>query len=285
MSRKITIFIGALCLWILLALMISTFNFSHGNLSGFELIKDILLYALLFFPILCVIKILRMPVVDPRELNRLTENGDEQRLGELLQVMAREKWLGQAETDLEYAINQGNSIVDLYRTVQQRQLAESRSLTKRYAKRVFLSTAIIQNGRLDFIAVLFLNINLIYRLVQLCGYRMPTRILAKIIGVSLMAALVAEVVGDSELITKSVAVFTDGLGGVPVAGSAVNAVTGSLLEGAINGFVTLRLGYAVTRCLYGDGLETPAKELRKASFEWARGEAALFKAANDEQPA
>src|SRR5690554_359933 len=63
---------------------------------------------------------------------------------------------------------------------------------RQHAKTVMVSTAISQNGRLDFITVIVVNVKMIKEIVVLCGFRPSYRNLAKLVVNVFVTALVAE---------------------------------------------------------------------------------------------
>jgi len=125
--------------------------------------------------------------------------------------------------------------------------AKAEVVIKETASRLFISTAISQNGRLDALMVLVEQSRLIYRLAHLYVQRPSLRDMAKLyanVGTTLFAASQLDDLGIREQIQP---VFNAALGHaaislVPGVAPVASIVLASLLDGTANAFLTLRVG-------------------------------------------
>ncbi len=138
-----------------------------------------------------------------------------------------------------------------------------------HAETVFLTTAISQNGRLDSIAVITINLRLIKELVLKCGFRPSYPALGRLSFNILTTAIIAESLENmnlSELFPKSK--WLDSLNNVPLLGT----VTGSLAQGAGNALLSLRVGIICRNYLFMNLKGLNKKQIKQMAF----GEAMLL---------
>lgn len=116
------------------------------------------------------------------------------------------------------------------------------------ANAIFLTTAVSQNGSLDSLVVLYTILRMVWQIARIYGTR-PTlqsfvKLYVQVIGVVLMARAIEEI----DLIEYQVEpIITSVLGesvvsAVPGMVPIANLVVSSILEGAVNAFLTLRVG-------------------------------------------
>lgn len=132
----------------------------------------------------------------------------------------------------------------------------------RHAKTVIISTAISQNGRLDFFATLTVNIRMIKEIVVTCGFRPNFKNLSKLTLRVFSTALIAEgleSVEFSQLLPGSAQSF---LKNIPFA----RVVTDSIAQGISNGILTLRVGIVTRKYLFADSKELTKNEIRQGAF-------------------
>lgn len=137
-----------------------------------------------------------------------------------------------------------------------------------HAVRVFASTSVLQNGRLDAIAVLVTNFRLVRLLVKHFGYRPPLPTLVKIYAQIFLAAFVADEIDDFD-VEDVLGQFGFGFAAaIPGAGLLVNSV----FDGMVNALFTLRVGFVARKCLLNAGGSLTRSEIRKAANREAREE-------------
>lgn len=115
------------------------------------------------------------------------------------------------------------------------------------AGQVFMSTAISQSGRLDAFVVLGANIRLVLQIARIYVQRPTLRDIAYLYANVAGTAFIAGEIDDidiSEQMEPIVASTMGGLAGaVPGLGAAANILTASVLSGAANAYLSLRIGH------------------------------------------
>jgi uncharacterized membrane protein YcjF (UPF0283 family) len=127
-----------------------------------------------------------------------------------------------------------------------------------HARTVLISTAISQNGRLDFITVIVVNIQMIKDLVVMCGFRPSYKNLAKLVVNVFTTALIAEGLENinlSEILPQSTMQM---LGEIPL----VRPMISSVLDGISNALLTLRIGIVARKYLFDDAEDLTKEKIR-----------------------
>ena len=142
------------------------------------------------------------------------------------------------------------------------------------SKRVFIGTALSQNGRLDGLVVLFLIARLVWRLAKLYNQRPHHRELVNlyvnIAATSFLAGSIEDL-GVEEYVRELMAPLVSGsaVGALPGAQAIAGAITTSVLTGSTNCLLTLRCGIVARNYLTLD-LEGRSAMRRSATLEAAR---------------
>ena len=116
------------------------------------------------------------------------------------------------------------------------------------ANAIFLSTAVSQNGSLDSLVVLYTIIRMVWQIAKIYGTRPTLQSLIKLYMQVIGVVLMARALEDVDLIEYQVEpIITSVLGesvvsAVPGMVPIANLVVSSILEGAVNAFLTLRVG-------------------------------------------
>lgn len=129
---------------------------------------------------------------------------------------------------------------------------------RNHAKTVMVSTAISQNGRLDFITVIVVNIRMIKELVVLCGFRPSYKNLAKLVINVFTTALIAEGLDNlniSDILPQST---MNMLADIPL----IKPIMSSVVEGMSNALLTLRIGIVTRKYLFDDSSEVTKEKIR-----------------------
>lgn len=118
--------------------------------------------------------------------------------------------------------------------------------TRRTAASVLVSTALLQNGKLDALVVLCSQVQLVWRIARIYGLRPSLRQISYLygnVGACMLIASSLEDVDFTELTAPIVQSATPAaLGSIPGLGTMGNLLTNSLASGAANAFLTLRVG-------------------------------------------
>lgn len=131
------------------------------------------------------------------------------------------------------------------------------------AKTVMISTAISQNGKLDMLTVIAVNLKMIKEIVEKCGFRPSYAKLGKLSLNVLTTALIAEGlegIDFNELFPNTTANI---LADIPFVRTLIN----SILQGISNALLTIRIGIVTRRYLFSEYKELDKSEVRKEAFK------------------
>lgn len=138
---------------------------------------------------------------------------------------------------------------------------------KKNAKTVMVSTAISQNGRLDFFTVVAVNLKMIKEIVEICGFRPNFRKLAKLTINVFSTALIAEGLEDIDLSEVLPSQTLTTLSELPL----VKPLMSSMTQGISNALLTLRVGIVTRKYLFTDAQEVTKEKVRRDALVEAAG--------------
>lgn len=132
----------------------------------------------------------------------------------------------------------------------QRLGAVSEDLTKRAAGRAFLVTAISQQGALDGVALLWIQLQLIWDIAHLY-YQRPTLrdmvfLYANVLGTALLANRLEDVDLSEQLRPVMTSLMGSTVANLPGVQAFGSTIAQSTLTGAVNAFLTLRVGFVAS---------------------------------------
>lgn len=131
------------------------------------------------------------------------------------------------------------------------------------AKTVMISTAISQNGRLDMITVVSVNLKMIKEIVVKCGFRPSYAKLGKLSANVFMTSLIAESLEGldvNDLFPQSTANF---LAELPL----VKPIMNSFVQGISNALLTMRIGFVTRKYLFSDAKSASKEEIRRGAIK------------------
>lgn len=131
-------------------------------------------------------------------------------------------------------------------------------LIQQHAKTVMISTAISQNGRLDFFTVIAVNLKMIKQIVVLCGFRPSYRHLAKLTINVMSTALIAEGLENiniSDILPQST---LNVISEIPL----IKPIMSSVMQGVSNALLTLRIGIVTRKYLFSDENDVTQEKIR-----------------------
>jgi len=132
----------------------------------------------------------------------------------------------------------------------------------KHAEAVFLSTAISQNGRLDSLAVVTINLRLIKELVIKCGFRPTYPALGRLSFNIMTSAVIAESLENINLNELFPNKGLNALSEIPF----LKTLTGSLAQGVGNALLSLRVGIICRNFLFMNLKGLTKNEIRKMAF-------------------
>ncbi len=134
-----------------------------------------------------------------------------------------------------------------------------------YAKTVLISTAICQSARFDMITVFTVNLQMIKKLVEKCGFRPTYKNLSKltinVFGTALIAEGLENMRLEDILPTSSLTAISE----IPF----IKPLLSSVIQGITNALLTMRIGCVTRRYLFMDGAVITKEEIRKQSLKEA----------------
>ena len=133
---------------------------------------------------------------------------------------------------------------------------------RKHAKTVMVSTAISQNGRLDFFTVVVVNLKMIKELVVMCGFRPSFKNLSKLTINVFTTALIAEGLENLDLNEILPTSSVNTLGEIPFAKPLLPSIT----QGISNGLLTLRIGIVTRKYLFSDAKEITKEQIRRTAL-------------------
>lgn len=134
---------------------------------------------------------------------------------------------------------------------------EMMRVIKEHAKTVMVSTAISQNGRLDFFTIVVVNLKMIKELVILSGFRPSLPALAKLSIQVMSTALVAEGLENLDMNDVLPQSTLSSISEIPL----IKPILSSTTQGISNALLTLRIGIVTREYLF-----TSAQGLTKTSI-------------------
>ncbi len=126
------------------------------------------------------------------------------------------------------------------------------------AKTVMVSTAISQNGKLDALTVVAVNLKMVKELVVKCGFRPSTTKLGKLAGRVFATALIAEGLENLDLEDVLPASSTNFLAEIPI----IKPIMSSIAQGISNALLTIRIGVVTRKYLFADAGAYTKSEIR-----------------------
>lgn len=141
--------------------------------------------------------------------------------------------------------------------------ADINKIIVRNAKSVMVSTAISQNGRLDFISVVVVNLKMIKEIVLKCGFRPSYPKLGKLAVNVFSTAMIAEGLEGLDFSDLFPASTTNFLSEIPI----IKPIASSILQGISNALLTIRIGIVTRKYLFSDYKNISQSEIRTSSIK------------------
>lgn len=140
---------------------------------------------------------------------------------------------------------------------------QTREAIVQNAKSVLITTALSQNGNLDMLSSLIINVRLIRKIVEISGFRPSYPYLIKLSANVLASSLVAEGIEEMDLSEVLPQKLGESITDVPF----LKTISSSAIGGIANATLTCRVGLITERYLYNDNKLLNKKEIRKQAFK------------------
>lgn len=131
------------------------------------------------------------------------------------------------------------------------------------AKTVMVSTAISQNGRLDFISVIVVNLKMIKEIVLKCGFRPSYSKLGKLSVNVFTTAMIAEGLEGLDFSDLFPTSTTNFLSELPI----LKPIASSIIQGISNALLTIRIGVVTRKYLFTEYKNLSKSEIRVSSIK------------------
>lgn len=140
---------------------------------------------------------------------------------------------------------------------------EINELIIKNSKTVMVSTALSQNGNLDMLSVIAVNLKMVKEIVQLSGFRPSYPYLGKLSLNVLVTSIIAEGLDDievSELLPNKIG---ESLSDLPF----VKTISNSVMSGIANAMLTCRIGVVTRTYLFNDNQLLTKKQIRRMAYK------------------
>ena len=131
------------------------------------------------------------------------------------------------------------------------------------SKSVLVTTALSQNGNLDMLSVLIINLKMIREIVEISGFRPSYPYLAKLSVNVMVTSLVAEGIEDVDFTEYMPTKIGETLTDLPF----VKTISSSIIGGVSNSMLTCRVGVITQKYLYNDNKLLDRKDIRKMAYK------------------
>lgn len=131
------------------------------------------------------------------------------------------------------------------------------------SKSVLITTALSQNGNLDMLSVLAINLRMIKEIVELSGFRPSYPYLAKLSMNVLITSLIAEGIEEIDIAEYMPTKVSETLTDIPF----LKTISSSIIGGIANSMLTCRVGVITQKYLYNDNMLLDKKTIRKMAYK------------------
>lgn len=131
------------------------------------------------------------------------------------------------------------------------------------SKSVLVTTALSQNGNLDMLSVIIINLKMIKEIVELSGFRPSYPYLAKLSVNVLVTSLIAEGIEEIDVTEYMPTKISETLTDLPF----IKTISSSIIGGVANSMLTCRVGVVTQKYLYNDNKLLNKKEIRRMAYK------------------
>ena len=139
---------------------------------------------------------------------------------------------------------------------------EINTLIVKNSTTVLVSTALSQNGNLDMLSVVAINLKMIKEIVTLSGFRPTYPNLAKLSLNVLVTSLIAEGLEDIEVSELLPSKISETMTDLPF----IKTISSSIMSGIANGMLTCRVGVVTRSYLFNDNKLLTKREIRRMAY-------------------
>ncbi len=140
---------------------------------------------------------------------------------------------------------------------------EIRTVIEKNSKTVLVSTALSQNGNLDMLSVIAINLKMIKEITVLTGFRPSYPRLIKLMANVMTTSLIAEGLDDAEISELLPKKMSEALTDLPF----LKTISNSIMSGTANAMLTCRVGVVTQKYLFMDNELLDKKEIRRMAIK------------------
>lgn len=140
---------------------------------------------------------------------------------------------------------------------------ETNEIIIKNSKSVLVSTALSQNGNLDMLSVIVINLKMIKEIVLLSGFRPSYPNLAKLSLNVLVTSFIAEGLDDLDYAELFPTKISETMTDLPF----IKTMSHSIISGISNATLTARVGIITRNYLYEDNKLLTKKEIRRSAYK------------------
>lgn len=229
---------------------------------GFYALSLILLYVLIINPIRIIVFAPTFSIVTVLDKDNNKTYRVYKKVAKTLikNQTLEEEDIKKLKSDLSDKEDLKETITKIYDSSMKKQINK---IILKNAKTAFISTAISQNGKLDMITVLSVNIKMIKEIVNKSGFRPSYPRLGKLSLKVLSTSLIAENLEGLDFTDLFPQTSTNLLTEIPI----IKTLASSVVNGISNGLLTLRIGICTRRYLFSDIKKITQDEIRRKSIK------------------
>ena len=266
--KKIGGFVLFLCAFVASFILINQFLILFEFLSRINLILAWTVIGIIFLALVYVVYRIRQQLSKNHAVDSLAADASDEEISQYYSDLAKhlQSHVILQDNDIDPDATDQEIVQHYFHELDD----QSRQVILDNANAIFLSTAISQNGSLDSFVVLFTMLRMVWNLASMYQTRPSLLSLGKLYLQVASVVLMARTIEDSDLIEHQMEPLITAIIGESIA-SAIpgmvpisNLIVGSLMEGAVNAFLTLRVGIITQEYLKGSD-HVQAKEVKRSS--------------------
>jgi hypothetical protein len=141
--------------------------------------------------------------------------------------------------------------------------AQMNEVIVKNAKSVLVTTALSQNGNLDMLSVLAINLKMIKEIVEVSGFRPSYPYLAKLSLNVMVTSLIAEGIEEIDMTEYMPTKIGETLTDIPF----LKTISSSIIGGIANSMLTCRVGVITEKYLYNDNQLLDKRQIRRSAYK------------------
>ncbi len=222
----------------------------------------------LYLIIVPIAKILMIPKAQISDFMSDHQEIDEKTMTKFTDRMMKSKFIDTIDKEHLVTAKQNGNTHEAIRDIYIEKAAKIEVEIEDTASLVLLTTAISQNGMLDAISILYYNIRMIKRIIQIAGFRPGISQIFKMVRDIFITAFIFNTI--EEINPEEMLEDVLDASGEKLFGKLISKISSSFIQGCFSSYVTLKLGYVTKYWLYMSETDFKEKNIKKQSRTEAR---------------